>query len=58
MRRASRPPGPHAVAGCLTRLWPMADPAVTKLTLSPPRECGNIASVPVHNMAGDRPVLP
>lgn len=51
-RRASRPPGPHAVAGCLTRLWPMADPAVTALTLSPPQECGNTASAPICDIAG------
>ena len=32
-RRASGPPGDQIVAGCLTRLWHMADPAVTSLTV-------------------------
>src|SRR5690349_17500512 len=56
IRRASRPPGPHAEAGCLTRLWPMADPAVTIFTLSSPQECGNTTPVPIHSRGGREPL--
>jgi hypothetical protein len=45
--------GGHAVAGCLTRSWPMADPAVTISTLVPRTPIGNAEfSRPVRRELG------